>query len=183
MIPLGVLASSHVVAISYVSSAAASAATVNVSSVGVGDLIVVLAGRYANATIPTLPAGWTSLATISNTFGVRVGYKLATAAGSQSVGTWTGADQVAVGVWRGAGAPSKGDIKVADGTPALSGLAAGAWISAFISVIGGPGPAVAGLTQRLANSVYDSAGPMSSRAAISDAGIMVGALVEIPPRT
>ena len=77
-------------AISYVSSTSANAATVTVSSVQVGDLIVVLAFR-SNATIPSLPAGWTSLA-IS---GGRLGYKIATTAGAQSIGTWTNAQYVA----------------------------------------------------------------------------------------
>ena len=162
-------------AISYVSSTSAVAATVTVSSVQVGDLIVVLAAL--SPTVPALPAGWTSLATGA---GVRLGYKVATTAGSQSVGTWTNANQVAVGVWRGAKAPGKGAIVLRNGTPALSGLATGAWIGVLMVTTGGaPGPAVVGLTERYPGAVYDSAGPMASRAAISDAAIYAGALVEI----
>ena len=163
-------------AISYVSSNSADAATVTVSSVQVGDLIVVLA--MSTIVLPALPAGWTSLATDDR---VRVGYKVATTAGSQSVGTWTDAQYVAVGVWRGAKAPGKGAISVY-GTPALSGLATDAWIGA-LTAGGVPGPAVVGLTERYPDAVYDSAGPMASRAATIGAAILFGALVEIPPGT
>ena len=184
MIPLGALASAaggETMAISYVSSTRAVAATVTVSSVQVGDLIVVAALAVMTRTPPSLPAGWTSLATDSNGApnAIRLGYKVATTAGSQSVGTWTNANHIAVGVWRGAKAPGKGAISMS-GTPALSGLATGAWIGALMVTAGGaPGPSVVGLTERYPGAVYDSAGPMASRAAISDATALAGALVEI----
>ena len=170
-------------AISYVSSTSANAATATALSVQVGDLIVVLASRYADATIPSLPAGWTSLATISAGGRVgRLGYKIATTAGAQSIGTWTGAQYVAVGVWRGAGAPSKSALQ-SGGTPALSGLATNAWIGMLAECFGFQlaGEVVSGLTERNPPRVYDSAGPMSSRSAATHEQIYVAALFEIPP--
>ena len=67
-------------AVSYVTYAVAGSTTATVTGVQVGDLIVVMA---TGSSIPGLPAGWTSLLTANPGIGVRVGYKVATAAGSQ----------------------------------------------------------------------------------------------------
>ena len=61
------------------SSTSANAATVTVSSVQVGDLIVVVARTVMSTTPPSLPAGWTSLGTDWNgaPSAIRLGYKVA----------------------------------------------------------------------------------------------------------
>ena len=134
-------------AISYVSGASANSSTVSVTGVQVGDLIVVAANSGMSETPPSLPAGWTSLATGS--YGaptaVRLGYKVATAGGTQDAGTWTGATSVTAGVWRGTGNPSKGAVDIS-GSPGLSGLASGAWVGLLVAGGSGVGPAAAGLT-------------------------------------
>lgn len=66
----------------------------------VGDLLIVIALRWASNTIPSLPAGWTSAHTASDSArGWRIGWKIATAT-NDSTGTWTNAQRLHVGVWR-----------------------------------------------------------------------------------
>jgi hypothetical protein len=64
-----------------------------------GDIIIIWAFNTGAATIPTLPAGWTSIITDSSTDSVRVGYKIA-ASGSETSGTWTAADHLMCAVYR-----------------------------------------------------------------------------------
>jgi hypothetical protein len=108
------------VAISFVGSAGANAASVTIPAHSVGDLLIIVAYNPDAPTIPSLPAGWTSLATKnSTTFGVgaRVGKKIATST-SDASGTWTNADQIAAAVYHesSGGTLSTGVV----GTPTIS---------------------------------------------------------------
>lgn len=85
---------------SYISSASAEAATLSMPSHQAGDLIVALAWRGSSSTIPTLPSGWTKIATNNAGSNASIcAYKIA-ASGSETFDTWTNATIVAVGVWR-----------------------------------------------------------------------------------
>lgn len=88
-------------AISYVSSASAAANTVAMPTHAAGDLIIAFAYRSNSATLPTLPAGWSSGFNPGgqNTTSMIMGYKVA-ASGSEATGTWTNATGIAVAVYR-----------------------------------------------------------------------------------
>ena len=166
-------------AVSYVTCAVADSTTATVTGVQVGDLIVVMA---SGTSIPGLPAGWTSLLTATPGPGARVGYKVATAAGSQTVDTWSSAAQVGAAVYRGAGAPTTA-VDATGGTAAITGLPTGSWVAAAFITMGDLGAAKAGLTDRAGNNKtwFDSAGVMTSRAATSDANVLWSAMIGIPP--
>ena len=66
-----------------------------------GDLILAFAFRDGSTTLPTQPAGWTSIDTAAaNTCSARFAYKVA-ASGSETTGTWTNATTVIFLVYRG----------------------------------------------------------------------------------
>jgi hypothetical protein len=92
-------------AISHVGSAAAATASVVLPAHQAGDLIIVFAARSAGGspeTVPSLPAGWTSIGTSQRNFwATRVGYKMA-ASGAETSGTWTNATRITSLVYRGA---------------------------------------------------------------------------------
>lgn len=74
--------------------------SVSVPTHSVGDLILVFA--YSNTTIPSLPPGYTNVATISaGVLFVRIGYKIATATNDGS-GTWSNAIRVNCSVYNSA---------------------------------------------------------------------------------
>lgn len=78
----------------------AAATTVTPATHAIGDYIVIVAMRSA-VTAPTLPAGYTTIATGSgNTNSYRVGYKIATSTTDAS-GTWTNASLLLCTVYRG----------------------------------------------------------------------------------
>jgi hypothetical protein len=81
------------VTISYISAASAAANSVTLGTHAVNDLITLFAFNNTSATVPSLPAGWTSMYTLTATIGWRVGYLVATSAAETS-GTWTNADGV-----------------------------------------------------------------------------------------
>ena len=69
-------------------------------------MILVFAARHADATIPALPAGYTSTAADGGVAAlpgvgcaVRIGWRIASAAGTGS-GVWTGANEIFVAVYR-----------------------------------------------------------------------------------
>ncbi len=89
-------------AISYVSGAAAAAASVAMPTHQAGDMIIVYAFRDGNTTAPTISAGFTGLNPAgSNACSFTVGFKVA-ASGSETSGTWTNATSIAVAVYRNA---------------------------------------------------------------------------------
>lgn len=79
----------------------ANANNVALASTTSGDLIVVFAYCNNATTIPSLPGGFTSLATFSgNLNGMRCGYKVSTG-GETTSGTWTNATNIAAHVYQG----------------------------------------------------------------------------------
>jgi len=67
-----------------------------------GDLLVVVAVNPTSTTIPSLPAGWTSIQSGSRvSVAVRVGFRIATS-DSETTGTWTNASSVIAAVYRNA---------------------------------------------------------------------------------
>lgn len=90
-------------AISFVASASAAAASVSLPSGWVpGDLAVVLAHRDGSTTAPSLPTGWTDIVSGgANTNSARAGYRVLQT-GDTSTGTWTNATSVIVVILRGA---------------------------------------------------------------------------------
>lgn len=94
-------------AITRVGTQTASAATVTVPAHQKGDLILIWAVRGGSTTAPSLPAGWLSILTKSNstatTVSARLGWKIATGIGAitsasqnTSTGVWTSASQTLV---------------------------------------------------------------------------------------
>ncbi len=80
--------------------ASANATSVAITSTAQGDLILVFAYNKTNATIPTLPAGFTTVLTATTTNGAcRVGYKQSPGTDTSS-GTWTNATSVVCLVFR-----------------------------------------------------------------------------------
>lgn len=76
------------------------------SGVQAGDLLLAFAYRDGNTTVPTLPAGWTSLSTVgANSSAYVLAYKLAASA-SETIGTFTGATNTVVQAYRNVSASS-----------------------------------------------------------------------------
>lgn len=89
-------------AVTYISSASASASTVTMPTHASGDLLLMWAYRPLSTTPASLPAGWTNVINGgSNTSSGRVGYKIAASSGETS-GTWTNAQMLIVMVYRNA---------------------------------------------------------------------------------
>lgn len=90
-------------AVSYVSSASAAAATVAMPTHQLGDLIIAFAYRDGSTTAPALPAGWTNIDNSgANTNSARLAYKYAVSA-AETTGTWTNATGIVIHVYRGTG--------------------------------------------------------------------------------
>lgn len=74
--------------------------TVTMPTHQAGDLLIAFASNEVVSTVPTLPAGWTSITTSNaNSFGTVVAYQVATSSGTAS-GTWTSATGLLVMVYR-----------------------------------------------------------------------------------
>ncbi len=84
----------------YVNAAYYEGASTTTPTHAVGDLLIVVAIRWGSTTPPSLPAGWMSVHTGTNTDARRVGYKVATAT-NDSTGTWTNANAMAMLAYRG----------------------------------------------------------------------------------
>ena len=103
--------------LSYVGSAQAAAATVNLpSGWQPGDIAVAYAYRNNSTAAPTMPAGWTAInaATGANANSRAIGWR-ALQTGDTSTGTWTNATAIAVTVLRSQAAAPIG-ASVAGGT-------------------------------------------------------------------
>jgi hypothetical protein len=81
--------------------AATGGATATVPAHRAGDLLIAWAYRASGTTAPSLPAGWTSIATQASgsNLATRLAYRVATASGTLS-GTWTNADGLAILAYR-----------------------------------------------------------------------------------
>ena len=87
--------------ISLVSNAQALSDTLTMPTHATGDLILGIGTNDNAATVPTKPAGWTSLWAIgATTSAIAVYYKYAQS-NAETFGTWTNADHVSATIWRG----------------------------------------------------------------------------------
>ena len=87
--------------ISLVSNAQALSDTLTMPTHSTGNLLVGIATNDNAGTIPTKPAGWTSLWSAgASTSAIAVYYKYAQS-NAETFGTWTNADHVSVTVWSG----------------------------------------------------------------------------------
>lgn len=89
-------------AVSFIGESAFSPTTATIPAHQVGDLILAFAVRVSDATVPEIPAGWTTVRVNgANTLGAVVAYKFATTT-SETSGTWT-SEYLMVQVYRGVG--------------------------------------------------------------------------------
>ncbi len=86
--------------ISYVGQATSNTTSVTLPTHNVGDLMIVFAYRSSNNTVPTVPAGWTTINSSSGANNSSVqAYRIAT--GSDTATGWTNATQLVALVYRG----------------------------------------------------------------------------------
>jgi hypothetical protein len=102
--------------IQFVSASSADSAPSAPAGHAAGDLLLAFAYRDGSATAPTLPSGWTSIATTGgNTNAFLLAYKVATSS-SETIGTFTNATDTVVHCYRGVNASPIGNV-----SPAASG--------------------------------------------------------------
>lgn len=89
-----------------------------------GDLLIVLAVKWdSGLPTPSVPSGWTQLATATGTFRRVVGYRIAAVGGSgSSTSTWTAADDLYVAVYRYATPGAAASSASASNTAQVPGL-------------------------------------------------------------
>lgn len=81
-----------------------------------GDAIFILAFNQSSGTVPSLPAGWTSVSSVAfNGCAMNIGVKIA-ASGSETSGTWTNATQVAYVIYQGNAATPYANVGGQTGT-------------------------------------------------------------------
>lgn len=87
--------------VTYVGANSQRSNTVGIPAHQSGDLIVVIAANSTSDVIPSLPSGWTSLATLTSFYGkaARVGYRFAPSSSTTS-GTWTNGTNLGCVVYR-----------------------------------------------------------------------------------
>jgi hypothetical protein len=160
--------------IMYVSSAQANTNTVAMPSHSTNDLLIIVT-YVTSATPPSLPAGWTNLATAVNGSAVasRVGYKIATSS-SETSGTWTNAQSIFAHVYRYAIGPGSVSSNTGNSNsidfPALNLLSAvGSWVeraAGHNSAGNVSSGTIPGYTNRLAGNsnltTKDTNGPIAS---------------------
>lgn len=108
-------------AISLIGAGRATATSVTMPTHQAGDLLIIVAVKWASASpTPTVPSGWTTALTKTDTYRRVVGWRIATSS-SEVSGTWTSAADLWVMVWRdatiGAVASAAGTLTT---TPALT---------------------------------------------------------------
>jgi hypothetical protein len=82
-------------------SSTVNAATGSMLTHAAGDLLLWFAYRDNSATVPTIPSGWVTRVSLSQSLGsLAIAYKYAQS-NSESYGTWTNATQIFASVWRG----------------------------------------------------------------------------------
>ena len=154
-------------AVSYVGSQAAEAATVTIPAHQINDIILIFAFRDGSTTQPTLPSDFTSVATQAGTSCCgRLGVKIADTT-SETSGTWTSATNLVCHVYRGsAGVGAVGVTAAASTTFTYPTLTmqktdSTSWVAGFAghrSVDGAVGTAPTGMTNRtnLAGATADA---------------------------
>jgi hypothetical protein len=94
-----------------------------------GDLLLAFAYRDGGTTVPTLPAGWTSLSSAgANNNAFLLAYKVATSS-AETIGTFTGATNTVIQCYRGGSATTPiGNVSpVAAGSSGQSSIPASSW--------------------------------------------------------
>ncbi|HQH06457.1 MAG TPA: hypothetical protein PK428_01510, partial [Phycicoccus sp.] len=132
-----------------------------------GDLLIAFA---SGDSIPSLPAGWTSLAT-NGAYPSRVAYQLAPSSSTAS-GTWTGATGLTILVYRGATAGAAAiHYSTESGPqtlPALNLSGTPSWVAGIGHWLTSPDSSPSGLTQRHAYewglwaAAWDTGGDVTS---------------------
>jgi hypothetical protein len=102
-------------ALSYVGGNGANQPTVTLPTFAAGDIAIVFAFNGGNNTPPTLPTGWTNIASSgANSHSSRIGYRVLQT-GDTSTGTWTTATHIQVMVLRGQRATSPIGVNIGQG--------------------------------------------------------------------
>lgn len=103
----------------FVAAAGATSTSVSMPSHQTGDILIMIA--VGTAAPPSAPAGWTTIGTASRSLYHSVlAYKIASS-GSETSGTWTGANAVLCAVYRSSGAITVGDASgTADSSATMS---------------------------------------------------------------
>lgn len=79
----------------------ANSTTITMPSHAAGDLLLFFAYRDNSATVPTIPSGWVTRVSFSQSAGsLAIAYKHAQS-NAETSGTWTNATQIFASVWRG----------------------------------------------------------------------------------
>ena len=79
----------------------ANSTTITMPSHAAGDLLLFFAYRDNSATVPTIPSGWITRVSLSQSVGsLAIAYKHAQS-NAETSGTWTNATQIFASVWRG----------------------------------------------------------------------------------
>lgn len=163
-------------AITHIGTVYAESNTVTPTTHAIGDLMVAVTFAYESTTLPTVPAGWTSVHSANDTSARLVAYKVATATNDES-GTWTNAEDISVSIYRGASGIGAVASSVS-AIPPLTLTAAGrCWVMCWHNSATPVLPS--GFTSRFSNSwlrISDTNAVVSSyagQAATSNAGIVV----------
>lgn len=156
-------------------SVAPAAATITLPAHTTGDVILIWAWNPNSTTLPTLPAGYTSIFTVSASVrGGRLGYKIAASSGETS-GNWVNARQLEVVIYRNVaslGTPTSGSASsttVAYPSLTLGVTDGSSWVVCF----GGHraatnvGTAPASLTNRAAVTATGSTAAHDTNAGVS----------------
>lgn len=184
--------------VSYVGQATAAANSASLPSFQAGDVAIVFAWNGSSATIPSLPAGWTTTDTSSvGSVGARTGYRVLQG-GDTTTGTWTNATAVLVLVYRGvvnvySGSGNNGTAVSLINWATYAGFHAGS-LSWYVGVGGHsaatnvPGVAPAGMTNRTSGGAAGIVGCdtnatvtswSSTSATVNASGSYISAAVEL----
>lgn len=160
-------------ALSFVAYASSPSNSVSLPLFVVGDLAIVGAYRDGSNTAPSLPAGWTNIASSgANTNSMRVGYRVLQA-GDTTSGAWSNATEVQLLILRGqhlttpigsaggVAGGATGSTSVAYSTVQIFGNALSSWAVGFCghrTATNVNGGAVSGMTARSAGSATTSDG-------------------------
>lgn len=147
-------------AVKFIQAASANTTNVALSGTQLNDLIVVFAYNNASTTVPTVPAGYTSLDTATGTAEAGVLAFKVSPGSETSTGTWTNATNIVALVYRGASgcgasASSTGNsATLSYPTITLNDTSGNSWVAGLggaVSATAGMGGTTAALTQSRTN--------------------------------